>query len=36
MLGFTDLGMRTADAPTGLNFFVPIDDALRFLSAEPQ
>ena len=36
VLGFTDLGMRTADAPTGLNFFVPIDDALRFLSAEPQ
>jgi serine protease Do len=36
VLGFTDLGMRTAEAPTGLNFFVPIDDALRFLSAEPQ
>jgi serine protease Do len=36
VLGFTDKGIRTAEAPTGLNFFVPIDDALRFLSAEPQ
>ena len=36
VLGFTDIGIRTAEAPTGLNFFVPIDDALRFLSAEPQ
>ena len=36
VLGFTDKGIRTKDAPTGLNFFVPIDDALRFLSAEPQ
>ena len=36
VLGFTDKGLRTAEAPTGLNFFVPIDDALRFLSAEPQ
>lgn len=36
VLGFTDKGLRTPEAPTGLNFFVPIDDALRFLSAEPQ
>ena len=36
VLGFTDKGLRSAEAPTGLNFFVPIDDALRFLSAEPQ
>jgi S1-C subfamily serine protease len=36
VLGFTDKGLRSPDAPTGLNFFVPIDDALRFLSAEPQ
>jgi S1-C subfamily serine protease len=36
VLGFTDIGIRTKEAPTGLNFFVPIDDALRFLSAEPQ
>jgi S1-C subfamily serine protease len=36
VLGFTDRGLRSAEAPTGLNFFVPIDDALRFLSAEPQ
>lgn len=36
VLGFTDKGFRSAEAPTGLNFFVPIDDALRFLSAEPQ
>lgn len=36
VLGFTDKGLRTAEAPTGLNFFVPIDDALRFLSAEPR
>ncbi|HEY4031290.1 MAG TPA: serine protease [Caulobacteraceae bacterium] len=36
VLGFTDKGLRSAEAPTGLNFFVPIDDALRFLAAEPQ
>ncbi len=36
VLGFTDKGLRSAEAPTGLNFFVPMDDALRFLSAEPQ
>lgn len=36
VLGFTDKALRSAEAPTGLNFFVPIDDALRFLSAEPQ
>ncbi len=36
VLGFTDIGLRTKDAPTGLNFFVPVDDALRFLSAEPR
>jgi len=24
------------NVPTGINYFVPIDDALRFLSAEPQ
>jgi serine protease Do len=36
VLGFTDKGLRTPEAPAGLNFFVPIDDALRFLSAEPQ
>ena len=36
VLGFTDKGLRTPEAPTGLNFFVPIDDALRFLSAEPR
>lgn len=36
VLGFTDLGIRSPEAPTGLNFFVPIDDALRFLSAEPR
>jgi S1-C subfamily serine protease len=35
VLGFTDKGLRSSEAPTGLNFFVPIDDALRFLSLEP-
>ncbi len=34
VLGFTDIGIRTADAPTGLNFFVPIRDALDFLTLE--
>jgi S1-C subfamily serine protease len=34
VLGFTDIGLRPKDAPTGLNFFVPIRDALDFLSLE--
>jgi serine protease Do len=37
VLGFTDLSLRErSDTPTGLNFFVPIRDALDFLSAEPR
>ncbi|MDB5458433.1 MAG: hypothetical protein JWO72_174 [Caulobacteraceae bacterium] len=35
VLGFTDIGIRTAEAPTGLKFFEPIGDALLFHSAEP-
>ena len=37
VLGICDLSFRErGDVPTGINYFVPIDDALRFLSAEPQ
>jgi S1-C subfamily serine protease len=38
VLGICDLSYRPAgaDVPTGINYFIPIDDALRFLSAEPQ
>ena len=38
VLGICDLTYRPAgaDVPTGINYFIPIDDALRFLSAEPQ
>lgn len=38
VLGICDLTFRPAgaDVPTGINYFIPIDDALRFLSAEPQ
>ncbi len=36
VLGLTDIGIRLPDAPTGLNFFIPIRDALDFLSLEPR
>ena len=37
VLGICDLSFRErGDVPTGINYFVPIDDALRFLSAEPR
>jgi S1-C subfamily serine protease len=38
VLGICDLTFRPAgaDVPTGINYFIPIDDALRFLAAEPQ
>jgi S1-C subfamily serine protease len=38
VLGICDLTFRPggADVPSGINYFVPIDDALRFLAAEPQ
>jgi S1-C subfamily serine protease len=37
VLGIADLSLRErGDVPTGINYFVPIDDALRFLSAEPR
>lgn len=38
VLGICDLTYRPAgvDVPTGINYFIPIDDALRFLAAEPR
>ena len=38
VIGICDLTFRPGgeDVPSGINYFVPIDDALRFLSAEPQ
>jgi serine protease Do len=38
VLGICDLTFRPAgaDVPTGINYFVPIDDALRFLAADPK
>jgi serine protease Do len=38
VVGLCDLTFRPdgAAVPTGINYFVPIDDALRFLSAEPR
>lgn len=37
VLGIADMVLREGgDIPTGINYFVPIDDALRFLAAEPQ
>ena len=35
MLGVTDKGRVEQGVAAGINAFVPIDDALRFLSAEP-
>jgi S1-C subfamily serine protease len=38
VIGICDLTFRPDGGaiPTGINYFVPIDDALRFLSAEPR
>jgi hypothetical protein len=37
VLGIADLTFRErGEVPTGINYFIPIDDALRFLAAEPQ
>lgn len=36
VIGLTDLGLAPNGTPIGLNFFIPIDDALRALSLTPQ
>ncbi len=30
LIGLTDLGLQPDDVPIGLNFFIPIKDALDF------
>ncbi|HEY1751728.1 MAG TPA: trypsin-like peptidase domain-containing protein [Caulobacteraceae bacterium] len=35
-VGLTESGYQGAGAPTGINLFVPIGDALDFLNAQPQ
>jgi serine protease Do len=35
VVGLTESGYQVAGAPTGINLFVPIGDALDFLSAQP-
>jgi hypothetical protein len=34
-VGLTESTFRVAGAPTGINLFVPIGDALDFLNARP-
>jgi S1-C subfamily serine protease len=36
LIGLTDLGVQNAGQPAGLNLFIPIGDALDFLSLEPK
>jgi S1-C subfamily serine protease len=36
VVGLTESGYQAAGAPTGINLFVPIGDALDFLNAQPQ
>lgn len=36
LIGLTDIGVQNAGQPAGLNLFIPIGDALDFLSLEPQ
>ena len=35
VIGITESGMAPAGSPVGLNFFIPIDDALRVLALTP-
>jgi S1-C subfamily serine protease len=36
VVGFTDLGYRPQDIPTGLNLFIPTRDAIDFLNLKPK
>ncbi len=36
MAGLTVMAMREGDAPTGINLFIPIRDAVDFLSLKLQ
>jgi serine protease Do len=36
LIGLTDLGFTNAGMPAGLNLFIPIGDAMDFLSLDPQ
>lgn len=36
IIGITDLFYLNQDRPAGLNFFIPIGDALDFLNLEPK